>query len=448
MLADTRGRHNSVSIEASQVLCHAMHPGAPIFEFPFHKRYIRNRYKLITEFPSMRGIIAAIIGVLISTTALSGCVTTSEDFSGMKVKSLTAGYSFTCAITLEDNVSCWGWNEWGQLGNGEISTYPDDSFPTPADTESLGEGRTAVEISSGGWHTCVILDDGSVSCWGWDSDGQLGDGEFKSGGEGVGRDVLPSPTSTDSLGEGRTAVAIDSGPRSTCVILDDGSIACWGDGYGDSPAKLSLDMGQNATATHISLGSSHGCAILDDGSVRCWGENEHGQLGVGENPDSWHSAPDFPSGRKAVEIASGGRHTCAILDDGSVNCWGDNYLSEIGDGTTDDKYYPTETVPRLDAVDIAAGDEGHTCAILSSGKVSCWGSNEWGKLGSGVGEDEMENRSFPEETANLGNLNAVSLHLGFGHTCATLDDMTFRCWGAGYSGQLGNGAETSSSVPV
>ena len=397
MLADTRGRHNSVSIEASQVLCHAMHPGAPIFEFPFHKRYIRNRYKLITEFPSMRGIIAAIIGVLISTTALSGCVTTSEDFSGMKVKSLTAGYSFTCAITLEDNVSCWGWNEWGQLGNGEISTYPDDSFPTPADTESLGEGRTAVEISSGGWHTCVILDDGSVSCWGWDSDGQLGDGEFKSGGEGVGRDVLPRPTPTDSLGEGRTAVAIDSGPRSTCVILDDGSISCWGDGYGDSPAKLSLDMGQNATATHISLGSSHGCAILDDGSV---------------------------------------------------NCWGDNYLSEIGDGTTDDKYYPTETVPRLDAVDIAAGDEGHTCAILSSGKVSCWGSNEWGKLGSGVGEDEMENRSFPEETANLGNLNADSLHLGFGHTCATLDDMTFRCWGAGYSGQLGNGAETSSSVPV
>ena len=127
--------------------------------------------------------------------------------------------SHTCAILDDGSVSCWGSNNYGQLGDG---TTTDRN--TPTQTSSLGTDRTAVAITAGDYHTCAILDDGSVSCWGCNNYGQLGDGTTTD---------RNTPTQTSSLGTDRTAVAITAGAYHTCAILDDGSVSCWGDnGYG------------------------------------------------------------------------------------------------------------------------------------------------------------------------------------------------------------------------
>ena len=187
-----------------------------------------------------------------------------------------------------------------------------------------GSVFTDTTLSAGGRHTCVILDNGSVSCWGLGVNGQLG---------GATSDRT-TPTLTSSLGPGRTAVALSSGTHHTCAILDNGSVSCWGDGYygqlgnGGTSDKytptLTSSLGTGRTAVALSSGGYHTCAILDNGDVSCWGWGYYGQLGNGGT--SQQNTPTLTSslgtGRTAVAISSGYSHTCAILDNGSVSCWG------------------------------------------------------------------------------------------------------------------------------
>ena len=217
----------------------------------------------------------------------------------------------------------------------------------PTSTNSLGTGRTAVAISSGGTHTCAILDDGSVSCWGEGGTGRLGTGASNT------NEFSPTPTST--LGTGRTAVAISSGRAHTCAILDDGSVSCWGEGYdgqlgnGGTSDKTTptptSSLGTGRIAVAISSGRAHTCVTLDDGSVSCWGKGGSGRLGNGGLSDV--NTPTLTSslgtGRIAVAISSGEYHTCVILDDGSVSCWGKGVSGRLGNSGTSDVSTPTLT---------------------------------------------------------------------------------------------------------
>ena len=250
--------------------------------------------------------------------------------------------SHTCAILDNGSVSCWGYNKYGQLGNGDVDGANRD---VPTLTSSLGEGRTAVAISMGTYHTCAILDNGSVSCWGLNIDGQLGNGDNA-------RSYVP--TLTSSLGGGRTAVAISMGTHHTCAILDDGSVSCWGKNDGGQLGNedvtevrltptLTSSLGECRTAVAISAGYYYTCAILDNGSVSCWGKSECVILDDGtddceaEVSDEEKSRPtpisSLGEGRKAAAIYTSGRHTCVILDNGSVSCWGENYYGQLGDDT-------------------------------------------------------------------------------------------------------------------
>ena len=141
----------------------------------------------------------------------------SQEGSIYTHSTLVTGSAHTCAILDDGSVSCWGDNEYGQLGDG---TTTDRN--TPTQTSSLGTDRTAVAITAGAYHTCAILDDGSASCWGYNGQGQLGDGTTNN---------RNTPTQTSSLGTDRTAVAITAGMYHTCAILDDGSGSCWGRNY-------------------------------------------------------------------------------------------------------------------------------------------------------------------------------------------------------------------------
>ena len=274
---------------------------------------------------------------------------------GQTVMAISTG-GHACAILADGSVKCWGSNDYGQLGLGDAISrlFPSDVVP-------LGTGRKAIAISAGYKHTCAVLDDRSVKCWGKNASGQLGLGDTKNRGEatlGEMGDYLPKV----NLGTGRTAVSISAGEVHTCVLLDNATVKCWGAGAngllgigstadrGDAPNEMGdalppINFGPGRTTLAISCGYSSSCAILDDHSVKCWGNNVVGQLGVGDNVSRGGLPADvgtFPAvnlgtGRKASKIAvsNGISFACALLDDGTIRCWGENSVGSLGIGYTD-----------------------------------------------------------------------------------------------------------------
>jgi alpha-tubulin suppressor-like RCC1 family protein len=221
---------------------------------------------------------------------------------------------------------------------------------------NLGTGRTAVDVSAGDMHSCALLDNDTIKCWGANDYGELGLGNTDTRG-----------TSLTQMGDNLPAV----------------------------------DLGPGALPVAVVSGEEHVCALLADGAVKCWGHNDFGQLGIGTDLDVGDEAGEMGeslqavslgTGRIAVEVTAGYRHTCALLDDGSVKCWGNGAAGQIGqDDTTYRGNEPDEMGAALlpvnlgtgrTAVTVAAGGD-HTCARLDDGGVKCWGSNVYGNLGLG-----------------------------------------------------------------
>jgi len=276
---------------------------------------------------------------------------------GRTAKAITAGAGHTCALLDNGGVRCWGYNGNGRLGYGNTNNVGDTPTMTPDKTGpvDLGLGRTAKAISAGSGHTCALLDDGSVRCWGFARDGELGYGNLAIGAD-IGDDETPGSVGPVNLGPGHTATAITAGGRHTCAVLDDSTVRCWGYagagqlGYGNTnnvgetptttPDKVGpVNLGPGHTARAISAGLNHTCALLDDGAARCWGYGLDGRLGYGNTsnvgdtpamtPDKMGPV-DLGPGRTATAISAGGLHTCALLDDTSVRCWGYGANGRLG----------------------------------------------------------------------------------------------------------------------
>ena len=366
---------------------------------------------------------------------------------------ISAGAYNTCAI-LDNSLytgtaSCWGDGFTNALANGGTT-----STSVPTETDDFGL-RSPVSISVGYQHGCAILDDGSVSCWGTGNVGQIGNGLGGQGGSDPSLTRL-SPEPTSGFGPARTAVAISAGSSHTCAILNTGEVSCWG--YGSegrlghgSTSSMNIptdtaSFGVPNPAIAISAGYAHTCVILDGGDVFCWGKNNYGQLGDGTTSNRDTPTITASLGTKAVAIAAGYDHTCAILDNGEVSCWGRNQNGQLGDGNEGiDSTSPisTDTLgTNRDAIAISAGLD-HTCVILDNGDVSCWGNSDYGALGNGDDTDNIY--SSPILTNSLGTTanprTAVAIDAGWRHTCAILDNGDLSCWG--YS----NAATGSSSTP-
>ena len=289
----------------------------------------------------------------------------------------------TCAMMTDNTLQCWGEDFGGQIGHGGNSGWHTTPYPV-----AMPPGKTAIQISNGGHHTCAIMDDNSLYCWGENEEGIVGVGES-------GTDVVtPYPI---NLPAGRTAVAVSTGWKSSCVILDDGTGMCWGlNGEGqlgdgttadrDEPTPITI-LPPNSSLVAIATGTLTTCALLDNGSVACWGKNDVGQFGDGTTTSSTSlKYASLPPGRTAISIDLGKYHACSILDDNSSVCWGNNTDGQIGDGTTITRLTPTYvTFPGGHFSTISTG-RLHTCGIASNASLYCWGFHEDGQLGLGTSD--------------------------------------------------------------
>ena len=365
---------------------------------------------------------------------------------------ISAGSLHVCALHADGSVSCWGSNSQGQIGNGESGSFYSDEYQ--ADVSSpwpvLGI-EDAIAVSAGLTHTCVLHSDSTVSCWGDNSSGQLGNGEKGDEWEDDSADSVV-PVKVQNMTD---AISIAAGPGYTCALHRDQTVSCWGyNGAGRLGNGLIGEEGSSAVprqvegvtdAVSLSVGFAYACVIHEVGNASCWGRNWSGQLGNGihsddEQDDSVNSAVPVPVKNlsDAIEISTGYSHACALLKNSTISCWGNNENGQIGTGLF---HYGRTTAVRVDVVNVAdagavAAGDNHTCALREGGTVSCWGSNSHGQLGSGEAGAELDTA---EPTSVAGIAGAAAIATSENHTCAVLEDGTVICWGNNSSGQLGNG---------
>ena len=312
------------------------------------------------------------------------------------VVAVSAGELHTCALTDSGGVKCWGENGNGQLGDGTTT----DRI-SPVDAAGLGGG--AVAISAGTIHTCALTASGGVKCWGRMLLGPLSVQE-RALGTGVARDIK-----TAEYVEGLTSgvIAVSSGTLHTCALTTSGGVKCWGynregqlgDGTKtDSGTPVDV-AGLGEGVVSISAGWKHTCAVTADADVKCWGWNNGGQIGDGTVTD--RTTPAAVDGlREGVKAVSTGRmHTCALTASGAVKCWGFNGVGQLGNGETLPSSAPLDVEGLSGGVTSIASGLSHNCAITSAGGLKCWGIGSSGQLGDGT--PDAQHRPVPEDVAGL-----------------------------------------------
>ena len=352
----------------------------------------------------------------------------------IQAAAIAAGDDHTCALTIGAAARCWGNNEYGQLGDGRNA----DHRLTPGDIAALSNGVTV--MAAGGTHTCALIDNGGARCWGWDYYGQLGDGANES-----------QNTPVDVLGLSSGVAAIAVGELHTCALTANGGVKCWGwnlfgqlgDGTNESQNAPVDVVGLSSGVTAIAAGADHTCVLTENGGVKCWGANDFGQLGNGSNERQNTPVDVMGLSSGVTAIAAGGFHTCALIDSGNVKCWGLNDSGQLGNGATENQNTPVDVAGLSSGVAAIAAGNYHTCVLTASGGVLCWGWNFYGQLGDGTTNDRLS----PVNVAGL--IGGVAM-IGAGdyHTCALTTGGGILCWGSNSHGQLGDGTNVERLTPV
>jgi alpha-tubulin suppressor-like RCC1 family protein len=252
----------------------------------------------------------------------------------------------TCAVLTSVRIRCWGHGSRGKLGYGNEENVGDDELP--ASVGDVDVPGSFAQFAFGSWHTCALTDIGTVRCWGLGSGGRLGYGN----NETIGDDETPA--SVGDVEIGGTVVQLAAGVYHTCALLTTGAVRCWGYGLaaalgygnvetiGDDETPVSAgDVNVGGTVVQLSAGFNHTCALLSDATVRCWGTGLAGELGLGDNlrivgdDESPASVPPVDVGGPVRALASGSNHVCALLTNGALRCWGSGDDGKLGYGNTE-----------------------------------------------------------------------------------------------------------------
>ncbi len=451
-------------------------------------------------------------------TALIGCIkeTGTQASEGAIATQIVSGGQHTCALLATGSVKCWGSNSYGQLGvetnevciekiyDGSAVAY-ETSFQCstrPVDVSGLSNVR---QIALGKNHSCALINDGSVKCWGDSSSGRLG---FEAN-EVCGENPRTNPCSKKpvTISDLNNVIQIALGDNHSCAVLSDKTVKCWGYNYygqlgnssgssnlnkqnsvsmgssvnaGEqsnvsltdssqgSPPYPSMDSSQGSTTgegsaessvssvtpvlvsslsnvRQISLGQDHSCALLDDdtsttdneaGTVKCWGNSYLDNDSSGEESSTPILVPNLSN---VSQISLAYLRSCALINDGSVKCWGYNLDGWFGGSSTTNRNIPVNSFGLTNVRQFSLG-ASHVCAILNddtsttaneAGTVKCWGDNSIGRLGDGTTSE----KSVPVKAIGLSDVKQISS--GGYHTCALSGNRSVHCWGRNVEGQLG-----------
>jgi alpha-tubulin suppressor-like RCC1 family protein len=346
---------------------------------------------------------------------------------------VSAGYNDTCVRKIDGTSWCWGFNGLDELGDGTTS-----DASSPVATISVGTG--VAEVSTGQFHTCARNTDGTLWCWGYDADGELGNGSTNG---------LLAPLQVTALGSG--VAQVSTGYSHSCARMVDGTLWCWGsnasgqlgDGTTNDQSSPEQVTALGSTVAEVSAGADHTCARKTDGTVWCWGNNNLGQLGDGTNTSRGTPAPVLALSRPVVEISANNEFTCAREVDGTLWCWGGNTDGELGNNSPPNSSSSTPVQAMLGnaVLQVSAGDNG-ACAVETNHTLWCWGANFQGNLGDGT----AIRRLSPVQVTSLGS-NVVEVSMGV-HTCAREFDGSVWCWGYNSNGQLGDSTTVTRMLPV
>ena len=373
------------------------------------------------------GLAGAVVLVVVAAAGLVSAAATGARASvGAPVTAIATGGAHSCALAADGTVSCWGKDDAGQLGNGLVTT---SATSTPVTVVGLS-GVTAITAGTG--HTCALTTDRTVHCWGDNSAGQLGDGTTTNSA---------TPVSVVGLSG---VTAITAGFGHTCALTADQTVHCWGDNY-DGQLGDGTKWTNSATpvtvvglsgVTAITAGYANSCALTRDGTAHCWGNN-------------WTSSSltpvTVPGLSGVTAITAGWYHSCALTGDGLAHCWGENDYGQLGDGSTVNSVAPV-VVSGLTSVTAITAGYGNSCAVTRGGTGYCWGANYYGQLGNGTTSQTAN--PVPGVVSGLAGVTAVSLDAGSSHACALTAAHTVHCWGYNYSGQLGDGTTTNRTTAV
>ena len=390
---------------------------------------------------------------------------------------LALGASHSCAVTKDKKVLCWGNAQYGKLGDDTAVSKDDPVYVVDGDGSNT-HLTDIVEVAVGTDHSCALQGNGKVLCWGNGGYGRLGNGGTESKDHPV---YVKANNSTDLS----NIVKIAAGAYHTCALNESGQVLCWGDDYnGRLGNGASVTTAQvypvyvhesESSSNHLTsivqvkVGESHTCALSSVGNVYCWGYGGEGRLGSSDETVD-RPAPGAvltESGGTPLsgvrEISLGSSHTCALLEQGGVKCWGNEGDGRLGNGIATQhsvlsgiQFFPVDVLAEsgnsgnLSEVAQLFSGAFHSCGLISNGKMKCWGDNSYGRLGDGTTHD----RGRPVAVIlGRGLSTALSgvIHLprgggGANHSCVQHEEGRLLCWGYNYNGQLGDGHTTGIGV--
>ena len=357
-------------------------------------------------------------------------------------------------------VKCWGQNANGQLGigstGGDDAKLGDQANEMGANLPYLDfhSTRQVTQVTVGQTHSCALLGDGTVRCW--------GDGRYNMG---YGAGTNSNAPLESAIVLGGLVDKVEAGFSHTCAILAGGTLKCWGrNNHAQTGADYrfgyvgptGVNLGTNMVATDVAAGGYHTCVMVEDSTVengnvgvKCWGHDDQGQLGDGTLRADRKSPASVTLGANmsALQIAAGGWHTCAVLEDTSqgsdntsVKCWGHNDKGQVGDGTsgTDRASPQAVSLGSTSLVRQLALGYKQSCVVFEDNVLKCWGHNHKGQIGTG----NTTNQKTPVAVDVGSSLGVKYVGIGEGHACAVLTDNTVKCWGEHANGALGAGAGT------